>query len=58
MEDMKHSAEKITGRVTPFGMELVLNEKFRKSAHDYAQFMDETVVEWKEAEREHKELEK
>jgi len=40
--ELQNNAEKITGKVTPFGMEQVLQEKFRQTTEAYKKFIEES----------------
>lgn len=66
MEDqlntLRGNAEKITGRVTPFGMEQVLEEKLQRTIEAYKKFIEDSEKDLKDTEADveklRKELEK
>lgn len=62
MNELQDSAEKITGKVTPYGMELVLQEKFKKTTLAYQRFIEDSEKDLKETtievDKVRKELEK
>ena len=62
LSQLQENAEKITGKVTPFGMEQVLQDKFKKTNKNYNQFLKEAERDLQETQREvdkvKKELEK
>jgi hypothetical protein len=49
---MKENAEKVTGKVTPYGFELTLNEQFRQTTEQYEKFLLESSKDTKESEKE------
>ena len=55
---MQENAEKITGKVTPFGMEQVLQEKYARTVEGYERFIEDSEKDLKEAELEADSLKK
>ncbi len=58
LEDMKKEAEDIGGRVTPFGFEQALNERFRITNTEYQQFIKDAKSDARLAEKERDKLER
>lgn len=52
LTELKQSAEQITGKVTPYGFEQTLNERFRKTNEDYERFIGDSNRDTKETEKE------
>ncbi|CDW75938.1 UNKNOWN [Stylonychia lemnae] len=48
LSQLHNNAEKITGKVTPYGMEQVLQEKFQKTTNNYQQFLSESEKDLKD----------
>lgn len=45
---MQSNAAKITGKVTPYGMEQVLQEKFQRTTKAYQKFLEESEADLRE----------
>ena len=49
LSTLQENAEKITGKVTPFGMEQVLQAKFKNATTAYQKFLEESEKDLKDA---------
>lgn len=58
LSEMQDNADKLTGKVTPFGMEQILQEKFKKTSQQYEFYLNESQQDLDETDREILELEK
>ena len=58
LTEMQENAEKLTGKVTPFGMEQILQEKFKQTTTQYESYLKESQKDLDETESEILQLEK
>lgn len=62
LSEMQDNAERLTGKVTPFGMEQLLQEKFKSTSQQYEVYLQESQEDLDETDKEililEKELEK
>jgi len=58
LENVQAGAEKLTGKVTPFGMEQLLQEKFKTVSTEYESYLRESQDDLDETDHEILQLEK
>ena len=58
LTEMQENAEKLTGKVTPFGMEQILQEKFKQTTQQYESYLKESQKDLDETDAEILQLEK
>lgn len=58
MNTLQGNAEKITGRVTPFGMEQVLEDKLKRTIDAYKKFIEDSEKDLKDTEADVEKLKK
>ena len=52
MNELSSNAEQITGKVTPYGMELVLQDKFKRTTVAYQRFIEDSEKDLKDTQTE------